>query len=81
MKQWNYETDGKISVPTTILVGSANDIAIKLELKRHAPPEGTTFSLDRSNGYVLSGRDDEGKYHYVDGRDTNIFISPEDTQQ
>ncbi len=81
MKQWNYETDGKITVPTTILVGAANDIAIKLELKRHAPPEGTTFSLDRSNGYVLSGRDSQGTMQCVDGRDTIIFISQEDTPQ
>lgn len=73
-KAWDYQTDEKLDSGTVMTVGGASEAAQRYGINREGEPEeGTVFTVDRSNGYVLSGRDENGNYVSVDTRNTNAM--------
>lgn len=47
------------------------------EMMKGQAPDGTTFRVERSNGFVLSGYADNGRTHYVvDARNKDVEILP-----
>lgn len=73
-KSWDYETDGKLDSGTVMTVGGASEAAQRYGINREGEPEeGTVFTVDRSNGYILSGRDENGNYVSVDTRNTDAM--------
>lgn len=80
-ERWDYDEDGKLPVGTVVEVGGKRGIFRERDLPTPGAAEGARLIIERSNGWVLSGRDtaEPPRPSSVDAIMRDVFVLDRET--